>query len=243
MHYELFTLVLMAAFFFGMWCSALVGHRYGRRRVETVGESAAEGTGVVEAAMFALLGLLIAFTFATAYGRFNMRRDLVVQEANAIGTAYLRLDLLPAESQAPLREKFQAYVDSRLRFWEDLTHPDAAREDLGTSTRLQSEIWSEAVNASEDTSTARMLNAILARPPTLIFAMLFVLAVLCAWLIGYAMALAKKPNWLHIVGYAAMVTLTVYVILDMEYPRYGLIRLDVAQDMLVEVRKNISGNE
>jgi hypothetical protein len=259
MHYELFTLALMAAFFLGMWGSALVGHRYGRRRVETVGESAAEGTGVVEAAMFALLGLLIAFTFATAYGRFNMRRDLVVQEANAIGTAYLRLDLLPAESQAPLREKFQAYVDSRLRFWEDLTHPDTAREDLGTSTRLQGEIWSEAVKASEDSSTARMLllpalnemiditttrlNAILARPPTLIFAMLFVLAVLCAWLIGYAMALAKKPNWLHIVGYAAMVTLTVYVILDMEYPRYGLIRLDVAQDMLVEVRKNISGNE
>jgi hypothetical protein len=129
MHYELFTLALMAIFFFGMWGSALVGHRYGRRRVETVGGSAAEGTGVVEAAMFALLGLLIAFTFATAYSRFNTRRDLVVQEANAIGTAYLRLDLLPAEAQSDLREKFRAYVDSRLTIWRDNAaerHPGAA---------------------------------------------------------------------------------------------------------------------
>ena len=99
-----------------------------------------------------------------------------------------------------------------------------------------------ALNEMIDITTTR-LNAILARPPTLIFLMLFVLATLCAWLIGYAMALAKKANWLHIVAYAGMVTLTVYVILDMEYPRYGLIRLDVAQDMLVEVRKNISGSE
>ncbi|MEZ5828494.1 MAG: hypothetical protein R3D01_09040 [Hyphomicrobiales bacterium] len=216
---------------------------------------------MVEAAMFALLGLLIAFTFATAYSRFNVRRDLVVQEANAIGTAYLRLDLLPMETQPPLREKFRAYVDSRPAFWEDLTNRGLAQEDLNTSTRLQGEIWSEAVKASEDVSTARMLllpalnemiditttrlNAILARPPPLIFIMLFVLAILCAWLIGHAMALAlQKPNCsayrgLRSDGYGDRLC----------DPRHGVSALwpdqtrVSPQDMLVEVRKNITQGE
>lgn len=248
------TLVAVTVLFAAMLGSAFVGHRQGRQRQE-VGEPGERGTAVVEAALFALLGLLIAFTFATAYSRFNMRRDLVVQEANAIGTAYLRLDLLPVETQPPLREKFAQYVDSRLAFWRKLKLPDEARAELDRSAQLQGEIWSDAVRASKDSSTAQMLllpalnemidittmrlNAILAHPPPLVFIMLFVLATVCAWLIGYAMAVAEHPNWLHILGYSAMITLTVYVILDIEYPRCGLIRLDVAQDLLVDVRKNI----
>jgi hypothetical protein len=252
LHYELVTLVSVAVLFFAMLGSAFVGHRRGRQRI---GSSAERGTAVVEAALFALLGLLIAFTFANAYSRFNMRRDLVAQEANAIGTAYLRIDLLKVEAQAPLRKKFGEYVDSRLAFWDVLKDPDKAWAELARSSRLQGEIWSDAVRASEDNNTARMLllpalnemiditttrlNAILAHPPPLVFIMLFVLATVCAWLIGYAMATADQPNWLHILGYAAMITLTVYVILDIEYPRYGLITLDVAQDLLHDVRKSI----
>lgn len=254
MHYQLVTIVSVAILFLTMLAAAFVGHRQGRHRLR-VSESGERGTAVVEAALFALLGLLIAFTFATAYSRFNMRRDLVAQEANAIGTAYLRLDLLPVEAQAPMRKKFGEYVDSRLAFWKELKRPDRARVELARSSRLQGEIWSGAVQASKDSNTAQMLllpalnemidittlrlNAILAHPPPLIFIMLFVLSTVCAWLIGYAMGVAQQPNWLHVLGYAGMITLTVYVILDIEYPRYGLITLDVAQDLLHDVRKSI----
>ena len=77
--------------------------------------------GAVEAAIFGLMGLLIAFTFSGAASRFDERRHLVVQEANMIGTFYLRLDLLPADSQKMLREKMRQYVDTRLAFYRKLS--------------------------------------------------------------------------------------------------------------------------
>jgi hypothetical protein len=70
-------------------------------------ESAHEGTGTIEAAVFALLGLLLGFTFANGISHLDQRRDLIVREANAIGTAYLRLDLLPATQQPEMRRLFR----------------------------------------------------------------------------------------------------------------------------------------
>jgi hypothetical protein len=251
--HEFLVLALLGLLFVGMLGLALLGHRQGRIRAQ-LGKT--HGTGVVDAALFALLGLLIAFTFANAYSRFNMRRDLVVQEANAIGTAYLRLDLLPAEAHASLREPFKQYVDSRISFWQKLSDPPAARAELDRATKLQNEIWSQAVKATDESQSARMLllpalnqmiditttrlNAITAHPPHLVFGVLFVLALICAWLIGHAMAEADRLNWLHVIIYGVTITLIIYVIIDVEYPRYGFIRLDPAQELLVGVRANMN---
>src|SRR5579863_5808564 len=76
------------------------GRRLGARQVARDGEGAKSST--VDAAVFGLMGLLIAFTFSGAAGRFDARRQLVVQEANDVGTAWLRLDLLPASEQSSL---------------------------------------------------------------------------------------------------------------------------------------------
>ena len=82
--------------FVGMLVCLEVGYRIGSYGVERHQELEHEGTGAIEAAVFALLGLLLAFTFGGAMTRLETRRELIVQEANAIGTAYLRLDVLPA---------------------------------------------------------------------------------------------------------------------------------------------------
>lgn len=84
-----------------------LGRKLGRRRRGQDGEGAGAGLGVVEGAVFTLMGLLVAFTFSGAASRFDLRRQLIVEEANAIGTAWLRLDLLPAEAQPGLRELFR----------------------------------------------------------------------------------------------------------------------------------------
>jgi hypothetical protein len=242
----------MALLFVGMLAMAVAGQRFGSWRVRKSGDAATTGTGIVEGALFALLGLLIAFTFATSYSRFNMRRDLAVQEANAIGTAYLRLDVLSPEVQAPLRQKFRDYVETRLDFWQQLGNSAALIEAINRGKSLQNEIWSLALQGTEHDPDGRRLilpelnqmiditttryNAIKAHPPMLVFVMLFALALVCAWLIGYAMGRARGVNWVHVIGYAAMVTLTIYVIIDFEYPRYGLMRLEFAQDALKDVR-------
>ena len=255
MQYVAMVWTIMGLLFLAMLGMALIGHRYGRRQLLRRGVSAATGTGIVEGALFALLGLLIAFTFATSYSQYNLRRSLAVQEANAIGTAYLRLDVLPAATREPLREKFRNYVETRLEFWNQLGNKPALRETLGKADELQREIWSLAIKSTEDDPSNRRLllpalnemiditttrfDASQRHPPLIVFAMLFILALLCAWLIGYASANAERLNWIHVIGYATMVTLTIYVIIDLDYPRYGLIRLDFAQEPLEEVSRSM----
>ncbi|HMO03250.1 MAG TPA: hypothetical protein PKC67_09565 [Kiritimatiellia bacterium] len=101
--------------FLGMILAPVVCYRLGRRKQQEE-DRHAEVSGAVTGAIFALLGLLIAFTFSGAHARFDARRQLIVQEANAIGTTYLRLDLVPASAQPPLREKFKSYATSRAVF-------------------------------------------------------------------------------------------------------------------------------
>jgi hypothetical protein len=255
MQYVALVWVIMALLFLGMLGMTLAGHRYGRSQLVCRGETAETGTGIVEGALFGLLGLLMAFTFATSYSQYNLRRSLAVEEANAIGTAYLRLDVLSAAVREPLRQKFREYVETRLEFWNQLGNQSALREMLDKADDLQREIWSLAVTGTEDDPSSRRLllpalnqmiditttrfDASQRHPPLIVFAMLFVLALLCAWLIGYASAGADHLNWPHVIGYALMVMLTIYVIIDLDYPRYGLIRLDFAQEPLEEVSRSM----
>src|SRR5205809_1283443 len=103
--------------FFGMLLFLEIGRRIGIRRMKEDSGTTGEGVGAVDGAVFALLGLLIAFTFSGASSRFDTRRQLIVEETNDIGTAYLRLDLLPADVQPALRERFQRYFDSLLELY------------------------------------------------------------------------------------------------------------------------------
>lgn len=239
----------------GMLVLLEIGRRMGDRRLANDPDGARAGTGTVEGAVFALLGLLIAFTFSGAASRFDARRDLIVQETNAIGTAYLRLDLLPAGAQPALRDLFRRYVDSRLETYRKIPDLEAVKTELARSIVLQGEIWNQAVAAGRlegappsatmlllpalndmiDITTTRTMAARM-HPPLAIFAMLFGLGLASALLAGYGMAGGKSRNWLHMIGFAAVMAVAVYVILDIEFPRLGLIRVDAFDQALVELR-------
>lgn len=242
------------ALFGGMLILLNVGRRIGAKHLASDPKGARTGTGTIEAAVFALLGLLIAFTFSGAVSRFDNRRHLIVEETNAIGTAYLRLDLLPAGSQPPLREEFRRYVQYRLEVFRNLSDAQTATADMAASARLQGMIWNQAVAASQaegaapsapmlllpalnqmiDIATTRAMVLQL-HPPFVIFGMLFLVALASALLAGYAMAGGKDRKWLHVIGFALVIGITVYVILDIEYPRFGLIRVDAFDQALVDL--------
>ena len=250
--------VLAIGLLVGMLILLDVGRRFGAKRLASDPEGARAGTGTVEGAVFALLGLLVAFTFSGAASRFDVRRDLIVQETNAIGTAWLRLDLLPASAQPAIRESFRRYVDSRLEIYRKLPDLAAARAELARSIELQGQIWTQAVAAGRledapppatmlllpalnemiDITTTRLL-ATKTHPPVIIFAMLFGLALVSALLAGYGMAGGKSRNWLHMIGFALVMAVAVYVILDIEFPRLGLIRVDAFDQALVELRASM----
>jgi len=246
----LFSVVL----FFGMLILLETGRRFGvkRRPKESEGERGSLGT--VEGAVFALFGLLMAFTFSGAASRFNEKRMLIAEEANTIETAYLRLDLVP-EAKPELKELFRQYVDSRLETYKRMPNMTAARLEMANSKRIQEEIWTEAVAATRvsgahpaaawvllpalnsmiDITTTRTM-ALQQHPPRIIYALLFALGLICSLLAGYRMSTGLHRSWLHILGFTVITVTVVYVMLDAEYPRAGLIRLEVADQALVEVR-------
>src|SRR5262245_13808168 len=235
-----------------------VGRRLGLRRLERDGGGAAEGVGAVDGAVFALLGLLLAFTFSGASARFDHRRDLIVEETNAIGTAWLRLDLLPAPEQPALRDAFRRYLDSRLAVYRVLPDLTAARQKLARSNELQAEIWRRAVSAARadgappaaailvlpalnamiDITTTRTM-ATQMHPPLVVFAMLVGLALAASLLAGYGMTGSAVRSWFHMIGFALVMAIAVYVILDLEYPRLGLIRVDAFDQALADLRASM----
>ena len=214
-----FTLIAGAvavALFVGMLGLQEYGFRRGRARRERHPESSRHGLGSVEAAVYGLLGLLIAFSFSGAGTRFENRRDQIIAEANALSTAYLRLDVLPAERQPSLREKFRSYVDARLSIYRKLPDIDAAEAELARANALQGEVWKEAVEASLagdrtavlsllpalneafDIATARTAAAYW-HPPIALFGVLMVVALLSSYLVGDGMSESPTASRLHMV--------------------------------------------
>lgn len=247
------SLLFAGTLFAGLLVCLELGRRWGVRQLHRDPEGA-RGTGAVEGAVFALLGLLIAFTFSGAAERLDRRRVQIVDEANAIGTAWLRLDLLPAEAQPALRDLFRQYVDSRLAAYRNLPDLDAAQAELKRTAEIQNQIWRRSVEAARSSPTVaattvllpalnEMIDIVTTRtasiymhPPFAIYALLYVLCLLGALFAGSAMAGSRRRNPLHVLGFAAILAASVYLIIDLEFPRHGVIRIDSADQLLVDVR-------
>lgn len=252
----LMTEMACISLFAGMSLFSLLCYRLGRHKPHEE-DSRAEVSGAIIGAVFALLGLLTAFTFSGAYSRYDARRQLIVREANAIRTAYLRLDLLQVSSQAPLRDKFRSYAASRAALYEKLTDDSATRNELDRATALQKEIWNSAVAAGTDpqhqstlplflSALNEMIDIVTTRtvaiqthPPALIWIMLFAIALACAGLTGYRAGISKRPGCFYHILLAAITASVLYVTLDIEYPRYGLVRLDGVNQVLVELAETM----
>lgn len=239
--------------FVGMVVMIEVGRLFGRRT--RTDDGAQTGRTAIGGAVYGLLALLIAFTFSGAAARFDSRRYLIVDEANAIGTAYLRLDLLPAATQPTLRDLFRRYTDSRIATYQKARDMDAVRAELDRGIAIQGEIWKQglaacqqagtplttclllvpALNAMFDLNTTRtMANKI--HPPAIIFAMLLALALITALLTGYDLSHSERRDWVHVLGFSIILSVTVYVILDIEYPRLGFIRIDAIDEVMTQLR-------
>jgi hypothetical protein len=253
------ALSIAAGLFFGMLIFFDLGRRIGIARLVSNSDGMETGSGPVEAAVFGLLGLLLAFTFSGAASRFEERRHLIAEEANAIGTAYFRIDLLPRDAQPEMRGLYRRYVDTRVQTYRNVGDVTATQARLSETATLQKQIWAKAILASQDPeasvpSTMLLLPATNAmfdmtttravatqnHPPMVIFVLLAGLSLVSALLAGNVMCATKTRSRLYMVIFAATVSITVYVILDLEFPRLGLIRVDAADQVLIELRKSMN---
>jgi hypothetical protein len=257
-HRVLIVILATVFLFFGMLIFSEVGRRIGLVRLARDPEGLPKGAGSAEAAVFGMLGLLIAFTFSGAASRFEDRRHLITAETNAIGTAYLRIDLLPGDTQPEMRELFRRYVDARSAAYRNMADQAATKANLAESAALQGDIWVKALAACQrpeapaqatmlllpalnemiDITTTRMV-ATRNHPPLVILLLLCVLSLVGALLVGYGTSSNKERSWFHPAMFAAILSLTVFVIIDLEYPRFGLIRIDTADQTLIELRDSM----
>jgi hypothetical protein len=247
--------ILMAAIaillFVALVAAQEVGRRFGRARCSREGDKLT-GLGDVDAGVFALLSLLIAFAFDGAATRFDHRRDLVTEELNAIDSAYQQLALLPAGPRATIRAQLRSYLAARIETYRAMPDLDAAYASLARSQTLQDEIWTElvpvaraegdaativvlpAVNEMFDAATTRTM-AIQMHPPAVVFVMLGGVALLSALLAGYGMGAFSGRPIVHMLIYAGTLALAIYVILELEFPQAGWVKVDNADQNLVHL--------
>ncbi|PPD33641.1 MAG: DUF4239 domain-containing protein [Methylomonas sp.] len=257
MSHTFLAIIASTGLFFGIVLSYFLGG-WIAKRWPSLAKIDSGSTSMLDSAIYALMGLLIAFTFSGAASRFDDRRILVINEANAIGTAYLRLDLLPAEAQLPLRDLFRRYVDARLEMSSKLPDIQAAAVSGALASHLQDQIWPVAVKACQDSGSVPTTTLLLAalndmfdlatyrntvrtelHPPQIIFMMLLSLAMISACLAGYACSGSLTQNRVHLFAFALITAGTFYVILDLEYPRLGLIRIDSVDKVMLDLRNSM----
>jgi hypothetical protein len=231
----------------------LLGHRIRNKALKRNPELAKSDLGPINGTLLGLLGLLLAFTFSMSSSRFDNRRNLVIEEANAIGTVVLRTEVYPDSMRKLLRADLKEYVEARVEFYKAHMNLGKAMEHYAQADRIGKKIWSmaasyarentsitvasqlmPALNAMIDVTTTR-LAAGQATVPDSIMYFLFILCLCSAFLLGYDTK--GSVDWIIVIGFAIMLSSTVFNIIDLDRPRSGLIDLDSANEKIVELRE------
>jgi hypothetical protein len=246
-----FAVGIAAAFFIGSLACLRIGQYLGLLHRTRAKIDNTAGLATVESAIFGLMGLLLAFTISGALQRFDDRRQLVIQEATAATTAYDRLALFEGSTRPALQGKLRAYVSARIAEFSmphdfmllQRTEGHSAQQEEKVA-ELKNAGWGAAVAACPQSDyvppcslALPALNSLfeVARqragarekhPPQIIYLMLFGLGLGCSLLAGFGMAATKGRSWIHMVLFAGTLTVALYIVTDMEYPRLGLIRIE-----------------
>lgn len=259
MIFGLFAVAITAAFFVGSLILLNYGRHLGLRYRQQQGAESMAGLPSVEGAVFALVGLLIAFTVSGALHRFDERRQLVIQEAAAVSTAYDRLDIFEGDVAKNLQKKLKEYVRARIELYHmphDFSLWDGtevwSQEHQNKIHVFKTEVWNATIAVCSQTNfhpacplvvsalgnvfdIARLrAGASEKHPPHVIYVMLFGLGLGGSLLAGFGMAAAKARSWIHMVTFAATLSATLYVITDLEFPRLGLVRIEGFDHFLVD---------
>jgi hypothetical protein len=203
--------------------------------------------------LFALTAFILGFSFSMSASRYENRRMAIVEEANAIGTAILRADLYPDSVRGLLRSQFKTYLNHRIAFFTVGAQYDSALYWENEASKTASQLWGTAtqyarstkelistnqmipaLNAAFDAATTRHYELI-AKVPTSIMYMLFLLAIMSAFFSGFN-GPSEKINKFVSATFCLMTVLVIYLILDLDRPRRGTIRFDDTHQAIESLR-------
>jgi hypothetical protein len=234
-----FPLLVFVLSFLGLSLSALIGASFLRKR-RKLGKEGREDFGVILAATLTLLGLIIGFSFSMAVNRYDQRKNLEAEEANAIGTEYLRAELLPAADAVKVHALLKNYLEQRVLFYMAGDEQQIGQINARTS-QLQTELWSAvlAPAGAQPTPTVALavsgMNDVLNsqgytqaawwnRIPNAAWALMAVIAICCNVLIGYNAQDVKAEGRMLLI-LPLIVAIAFFLIADIDSPRSGVIHV------------------
>lgn len=233
--------------------SIFLGHRIGcyqKRHSDGRGDAP---IGSIVGATLGLLAFMLAFTFGITASRFDTRKELLLDEVNAIGTAFLRTDFLVEPYRTEIRKLFRDYVDIRTAW---LAQPEKLQELLIESEEIQGKLWSHAVQAVAETPnqeitssfieslnevidfhTKRITVALMYRIPTVIWYALIFVTVLTMGAVGYQFGITGGRNFILAILLALTFSAVIYLIADIDRSLGGAIK--VSQQPMIDLQKKI----
>lgn len=249
--YSDFPLTLVAVLFFVLLVvarelGAFLRHKMGQRHPEQE-----DADTFTLSAVLGLLALLIGFTFSLALQRYDARRELVIAEANALGTTWLRADLLEAGPRQQLRQVLRRYVDNRIAFGA-AQNADVELRIYRQSEALQGELWRTVVEATAPFRTTPLASLLItttndsidlaarriatrqAHIPVRIMRILILYAVMAAGMVGYQQRRQRQSSMLMFV----LITLAVTLVIDLDHPAAGWI--NVPQTPMLDLQHSLS---
>ena len=234
-----------------LWLSARVGASVRRKRI--LREEEHEDFNVVVAATLTLLGLIIGFSFSMAVSRYDLRKNYEEAEANAIGTEYVRADLLPAADAERVRLLLRQYLDERVMFYRTRNYDELQNINAVTS-QLQINLWNTVKTPADANPTPVMALAVSGmndvlnsqgytqaawwnRIPIAAWGLMVAIAICCNVLIGYG-ALQAEAKSLRLIILPLVVAISFLLIADIDSPRSGVIH--VAPQNLISLAQSIN---
>lgn len=230
--------------------------RLGRRTLAASPQGEISELSTIQGAMLGLLALLLGFTFSMAITRFEARKQLLLDEVNAIGTTFLRAQVLPEPARQEVSNLLRNYVNVRLEsshYLVDQGKINHLAEDTG---RLQRQLWSQATALGEKDSRsvpaglfisslnemidlyAKRLTALGNHVPEIIIILLYFIAVAAFGLMGYSSGAGGRRNFFTTLIASISIAAVILVIIDLDRPYRGLIR--VSQKQMIELRESLA---
>ena len=231
------------------------GSLIGKKKInhEDYVENAANNT--IFGSVVGLFAFLLAFSFSMSGSRFDARRTATITEANAIGTAILRADLYPQAEREAFRKDFKAYLEVRINYLTAVRKENKMDDVHKEQDKISQDLWQRAmrlsVNAPSvvpanlmtpalndmfDSATANDYSELM-RVPESIVIMLFLLSFVSAFFVGYISAEKGKLDRYVAFGFCFLSALVIFITLDLDRPRRGLIKLNTSHEAITSLRE------
>ncbi len=238
------NVAIAASLLVGLMLAAEVGYQLGRHTARRKEGSGGEQIGAIQGAVLGLLALLLGFSFAGAAERFLDRQSLIVEEANTIGTAYLRADLIPEPQSSRLRKALAEYVEHRLDVSAKLAEGPVPVDALARVGEFHTRMWTEArdgslarpdvvepvvesVNAVIEMHSQRMFVG-KKKLPVPILVLLVICSLMSMGVIGFGAGLSGARSVPMAMSLALLIAAALWMTIDFDHPRVGLMRLSDA---------------